>query len=502
MVSVSTKRTLLETIDIKKSFMGKVAIENINLNLYEGECHVLVGENGAGKSTLMKILSGVYQEDEGKILLNGKEVDIPNPKAAQNLGISIIHQEFNLIPELTVGENIFLGRELTKGILLNDTSIYRKTKELIESIEVTINPRALVSELTVAEKQITEILKAVYVDSKIIIMDEPTASLSTNEVKKLFKIIRMFKEMGKGIIYISHHLEEFEEIADRISVLRDGSLVKEMGKGADVDKIVEHMVGRKIENLYPCKNKNFGDTLFRAHNISGIRGLSNINFTVKAGEIVGISGLMGSGQMDLARTLYGVSEMKSGYIEFNGKKHKKMSPKAALENGLAFVSEDRKDEGLIQMMSITFNITMSSLKSVLDKWGLLKIKNEVQVSKIYMDRLSIKANDPMQEVVFLSGGNQQKVVFGRVLFSNPDIIILCEPTRGVDVNAKVQIYKLINSLVHEKKGVILISSDLPEIIGLSNRVLVMNKGKIVHEVKEDKITQEEIMYYSTIGGSN
>ena len=452
MVLVSTKDTLLETINIKKSFMGKVAIENINLNLYEGECHVLVGENGAGKSTLMKILSGVYKEDKGKILLNGKEVDIPNPKAAQNLGISIIHQEFNLIPELTVGENIFLGRELTKGILINDVSIYRKTKELIESLGVTINPRSLVSELTVAEKQITEILKAVYVDSKIIIMDEPTASLSTNEVNKLFEIIRMFKERGKGIIYISHHLEEFEEVADRISVLRDGSLVKEMGKGADVDQIVENMVGRKIENLYPPKNNDFGETLFQAHNISGIRGLSNINFTVKEGEILGISGLMGSGQMDLARTLYGVSEMKSGYIEFNGRKHKKMSPQVALENGLAFVSEDRKDEGLIQMMPIAFNISMSSLKSILDKWGMLKTKNEIQVAKDYMDRLSIKANDPMQEVVFLSGGNQQKVVFGKVLFSNPDIIILCEPTRGVDVNAKVQIYKLINSLVHAKKG--------------------------------------------------
>jgi ribose transport system ATP-binding protein len=498
---IEKKVPLLKTISIKKSFMDNVALGNISMCLYSGECLALVGENGAGKSTLMKILSGVYRKDEGEIYIKGKPIDITNPKLAQTLGISIIHQEFNLIPELTVAENIFLGREKTKGFIINDTDIYNETQKLLEYVNVSINPRSLIRELTIAEKQITEILKALSLNADIIIMDEPTASLNLNEVNKLFQIIHKLKSEGKGVIYISHRLEELKTISDRIAVLRDGVLVKELDKEADIDTIIEYMVGRKIENLYPEVNIDIGRTILEVHNLSGAGNLKNINLSVKEGEIVGISGLMGSGQTQLARCLYGMTEITEGDIIIRGKKSsKKISPKRSIENGVVLISEDRKDEGLILGMSIANNVTLSNLKLVSNRAQFINSQKEISTAEDYTNQLKIKSRNSLQEVMLLSGGNQQKVVFAKVLFSGPEVIIMCEPTRGVDVNAKVEIYKLINEFVKEKKAVILISSELPEVLGLSNRVLVMYNGEIVKELRgKEEMTQEKVMYYATGG---
>ncbi len=494
--------TLLKTTNIRKSFMDNVALGDVSLSLFSGECLALVGENGAGKSTLMKILSGVYKKDSGRIYVKEQEVDITNPKMAQELGISIIHQEFNLIPDLTVAENIFLGREKVKGIFIDSSDIYKQTQQLLDHVKVNINPKSFVRELTIAEKQITEIVKALSLNAEIIIMDEPSASLNINEVSQLFEIIKKLKDEGKGIIYISHRLEELMVIADRVSVLRDGILVKELAKGAEIDEIIEYMVGRKIENLYPDINSEVGKSIFEVNNLSATDQITEINFSVREGEIIGIAGLMGSGQTQLARALYGMSEVTNGHMTINGEMYKNPTPKKSIEKGLGLVSEDRKDEGLVFGMSIASNITLSNLTPTLNGIKLIDEKKELSIADQYKEKLGIRAVNCMQEAILLSGGNQQKVVLSKVLLSNPNVIIMCDPTRGVDINAKVEIYKLIHQFILEKKAVILISSELPEILGLSNRVLVMAKGKIVAEFSHEEATQEKIMYYATGGSSS
>ncbi|WP_411002370.1 sugar ABC transporter ATP-binding protein [Paenibacillus sp. TH7-28] len=490
---------LLETQNIQKSFMGHVALGDVSFSLRGGECLALVGENGAGKSTLMKILSGVYKRDHGLIKIKGQEVQIGDPKAAQRLGISIIHQELQLIPDLTVYENIFLGREPGRAGIINDAKMIHETRKLLESIEVAIDPKSLVRQLTIAEQQVVEISKALSQNADIIIMDEPTASLSLTEVQQLFGIIHQLKREGKGIIYISHRLEELRVIAERICVLRDGTLVKELPCDAEVDEIIEHMVGRKITNLYPELNSEIGNCLLEVDNLSDSQMLSDVSMQIREGEVVGVSGLMGSGQIQLARALYGLTKRIKGEIRLEGQSYKNPSPQRSIRLGLGLVSEDRKDEGLVLGMSIASNTTLSNLESALNKFGMIDSRKENRIAEQYRGKLKIKSVNCSQEVILLSGGNQQKVVLAKVMLTNPKVIIMCEPTRGVDVNAKVEIYNLIDHFVREKKAVLLISSELPEILGLSHRVLVMDKGKIVAEFSHQEATQEKIMYYATGG---
>lgn len=490
---------LLETQNIRKSFMGHVALGDVSFSLRGGECLALVGENGAGKSTLMKILSGVYKRDHGLIKVKGQEVQISDPKAAQRLGISIIHQELQLIPDLTVYENIFLGREPGKAGVINDTKMIRQARELLDSIEVDIDPKSLVRQLTIAEQQVVEISKALSQNADIIIMDEPTASLSLTEVQQLFGIIHRLKAEGKGIIYISHRLEELRVIAERICVLRDGTLVKELPCDAEVDEIIEHMVGRKITNLYPELNPQIGKCLLEAENLSDNQMLSDVSLQVREGEVVGVSGLMGSGQIQLARALYGLTKKIKGEIKIEGMSYKNPTPQKSIALGIGLVSEDRKDEGLVLGMSIASNTTLSNLRPALNRFRMIDSRKENRIADQYRGKLKIKSVNSMQEAILLSGGNQQKVVLAKVMLTNPKIIIMCEPTRGVDVNAKVEIYNLIDQFVREKKGILLISSELPEILGLSHRVLVMDKGRVVAEFPHQEATQEKIMYYATGG---
>jgi len=493
------RKKLLKTNNIKKTFKGNVALKDVSFSLFEGECIALVGENGAGKSTLMKILSGVYENQEGKIFIKEKLIDKLNPKKAQQLGISIIHQEFNLIPDLTVYENVFLGREKEKNGLIDKSFLRFETQKLIDYIGVNINPDETVNTLSVAEKQIVEIVKSLSTNAEVIIMDEPSAALNTREVEKLFEIIYQLKNEGKGIIYISHRLEELSNIVDRIYVLRDGALVKELGLDATISEIVKHMVGRDVENLYPKVNKKIGKVILEVNNLTDFGQLNNINFEVREGEIVGIAGLEGSGQLDLAKLLYGTSKMKRGYIKIKENKLIKTSPYKSIKNGIGMISEDRKDEGLFLQMSLAFNTTLSSMSKILNSFRLISNKKEKKESEEAVKSLKIKTDDINQSVLLLSGGNQQKVVLAKVLMSNPDVIIMCEPTRGVDINAKKEIYKLLSEFVQEGKAIILISSDLPEVIEMSNRVLVMSRGEISASFSHNQATQENIMYYATGG---
>src|SRR5699024_1403644 len=355
------RKKLLKTNNIKKTFKGNVALKDVSFSLFEGECIALVGENGAGKSTLMKILSGVYENQEGKIFIKEKLIDKLNPKKAQQLGISIIHQEFNLIPDLTVYENVFLGREKEKNGLIDKSFLRFETQKLIDYIGVNINPDETVNTLSVAEKQIVEIVKSLSTNAEVVIMDEPSAALNTREVEKLVEIIYQLKNEGKGIIYISHRLEELSNIVDRIYVLRDGALVKELGLDATISEIVKHMVGRDVENLYPKVNKKIGKVILEVNNLTDFGQLNNINFEVREGEIVGIAGLEGSGQLDLAKLLYGTSKMKRCYIKIKENKLIKTSPYKSIKNGIGMISEDRKDEGLFLQMSLAFNTTLSSM---------------------------------------------------------------------------------------------------------------------------------------------
>src|SRR5699024_834132 len=435
----------------------------------------------------------------GKIFIKEKLIDKLNPKKAQQLGISIIHQEFNLIPDLTVYENVFLGREKEKNGLIDKSFLRFETQKLIDYIGVNINPDETVNTLSVAEKQIVEIVKSLSTNAEVIIMDEPSAALNTREVEKLFEIIYQLKNEGKGIIYISHRLEELSNIVDRIYVLRDGALVKELGLDATISEIVKHMVGRDVENLYPKVNKKIGKVILEVNNLTDFGQLNNINFEVREGEIVGIAGLEGSGQLDLAKLLYGTSKMKRGYIKIKENKLIKTSPYKSIKNGIGMISEDRKDEGLFLQMSLAFNTTLSSMSKILNSFRLISNKKEKKESEEAVKSLKIKTDDINQSVLLLSGGNQQKVVLAKVLMSNPDVIIMCEPTRGVDINAKKEFYKLLSEFVQEGKAIILRSSDVPEVIPMRSCSLIMNRSESCASMSYSQSTQENIMYYATGG---
>lgn len=485
---------LLQMKSITKTFPGVMALENVHFDLKKGEVHALLGENGAGKSTLIKILAGIYCMDTGEILIDGVKKCIENVNNAKELGISVIHQEISLVPKLSVANNIMLGTE-GKKIFLNFKQRFEKADKAMKELDFDINVGARVDTLSIAQQQIVEIVRALSTNNaKIIVMDEPTASISEKDAEKLFKTIEKLKENGIGIIYISHRMEEVMKIADRITVFRDGKYIDtKYVKDTKLSEIVEMMVGRQIEEMYHYNIKTVGDIVLEMKNISN-NNLKNVNFELRKGEVHGLYGLIGSGRTELAQVLFGIDEYK-GEIKLNGKVIHLTKTKDAMKNGIALVPEDRKTEGLILSNTIKFNSTITVLEKYMKYLRIIKIKANEILDK-YKSKLKIKYNTTLQCVGNLSGGNQQKIVLSKWLATKPEILILDEPTKGIDIGAKSEIYNLIFELIAEGVSIILISSELPQIINLCTRVSVMREGRVVGTIERKSFKQEKIFEYA------
>ncbi|PAB60501.1 ribose ABC transporter ATP-binding protein RbsA [Anaeromicrobium sediminis] len=490
-------KKILTMKNIIKEFPGVRALSGVDFNIYEGEVMALLGENGAGKSTLMKILTGVYEKTSGQIFLEGKEVNFSNTRDSQEANIGIIHQELNLIPELSVAENMFLGREpVNKFKRIDWKTLKEESQKLLDTLNVNIKPDDLVSTLSIGKQQMIEIGKALSLDAKIIIMDEPTDALTDKETETLFKVIRSLKAQGKSIVYISHRLEEIFEICDRVTILRDGKFIDEKEiEHIDQNEMIEKMVGRKISEQFPSVKVDRGPLSLELENVSN-KYIKGINFKLHKGEIVGISGLMGAGRTELAKTIYGAYEISSGKILLEGKELNIKSPEEAINYGIAYVSEDRKKDGLILDLSVKENMSISSLKNHYSMLSKINKNKESEEVNYYVKSMNIKTPNADTIIKNLSGGNQQKVCISKNLMCSPKILILDEPTRGIDVGAKKEIYDLINKLKKEGLSIIMISSEIPEILGLSDRILVMHEGRITKELKREEATQERIMTYA------
>lgn len=474
-------------------------IDGVDFSLNEGEVHVLVGENGAGKSTLMKVLGGIIPPDEGKIVLEGCEVCFRDPREARSHGIGFIHQELNLCQNLDVAHNIYLGREPLKNGLADKKAMYRKSKELLLSLGFDIDPKTMMHNLSTAQQQIIEIAKALSYESRIVIMDEPTASLSKKEIDMLFHLVRDMKSKGISIIYISHRFEELLEIGDRITVLRDGRYIGTLSMSEfDYDTVIKMMVGRTLKEMYKCSHCVRKETVLEVNGLKISGRTEPIHLNVRMGEIVGLGGLVGSGRTELAQSIFGARTFKEGEIKYFGKDITRCNPNKLIKQGLLYLTEDRKKEGLILSMSIKENITLAALGSLFKNYFIgRKVENKVAEQK--SKELNIVSKSVYQIVNTLSGGNQQKVVLAKWLTSKPKLLILDEPTRGIDVNAKSEIYKIIDRIASEGVAVLMISSELPELIGMSDRVYVMRNGTIAGEIKnKEEMTQERILEY-TIG---
>lgn len=485
---------LLSLENIDKSFPGVKALSQASLRVYPGKVMALMGENGAGKSTLMKVLTGIYPKDAGQISFLGKPVSFNQPGASKEAGIGIIHQELNLIPQLSIAENIFLGREFISKIgCINWRKMYAEADLLLARLKLNYNSRRLVSDLSIGEQQMVEIASVLSYQSKVIIMDEPTDALTDTETQALFDVIRELKAQGCGIVYISHRLNEIFDICDDVTVMRDGQFIAECPV-ADLNEeaLIEMMVGRKLSEQYPRVPPLLGECCLRVENVSG-HGVSNVSFSVHEGEIVGVAGLMGSGRTELMKMIYGALPMSSGKLTLLGQSLNYSQPQGALEAGIVYVSEDRKKEGLILGMSVKENMTLTALRYFSHAWGTLKRGEEKQSVDEFIAQFSIKTPSMEQRIGLLSGGNQQKVAIARALMTQPKVLILDEPTRGVDVGAKKEIYQLINQFKQDGLSVILVSSDMPEILGMSDRVLVLHEGKLTGYFPIEHATQENIM---------
>lgn len=488
----------LELRGVEKSFPGVKALSNVNFSVKKGTVHVLCGENGAGKSTLMKIINGIYQPDNGQILMNGKEVKIHNPIEARKLGISMIFQELNYIPEITVEQNLFLGCEPVNKLGAVDwKEIRKRTVELMKQENLVYGPETKLKDLTVSDIQMLEILKAISYDSDVIIMDEPTSAITNREVEVLFKKIADLKAKGVSIIYISHKMEEIFRIADEITILRDGSVIDTLpASELTIDKVISLMVGRTITNVYPKEQVPIGDVVLEVEGLTQGQTFNDVNFTVRAGEIVGFAGLMGAGRTEVARAIFGLDPITAGKIKIKGREVTIKSVEDSIENGMVMLSEDRKRFGIIPMRSVLENVSLPNLRLFIKK-GRLHARNENNTVKTYCNRMRVKTPTLETSIDSLSGGNQQKVVLAKWMLRNPDILIVDEPTRGIDVGAKFEIYKLMTDLAREKKAVIMISSELPELLGMCDRIYVMAKGRIMGELGLPDFTQENIMKLAT-----
>jgi len=488
----------MEGIDI--TFPGVHALKNCDFDLRRGEVHALVGENGAGKSTLMKILAGIYSKDKGAIFYKGEDVNISSPNAAQQMGISMVHQELNLMPHLTAAQNIFIGREPLKGFLLDENTLNDKANDIFEMMHLQVNPRKKVADMTVAKQQMVEIAKALSFNADVLVFDEPSAALTDVEISELFRIIRQLKKDGVGIIYITHRLEELKEISDRITVLRDGAYVDTVKtKEATIDQIIKMMVGRVIYESKPEIPENPSeDIVLEVRNLSREKELKNINFQLKKGEILGFAGLVGAGRTEVARAIFGADPIDSGEIRVNNKKVNIKIPSDAVIHNIAYLSEDRKRYGLCLGLDVKTNIALTIFEKLSGFLGWIKAQNVYVIAKRIVEQLTIRTPSLDQKVKNLSGGNQQKLVVGKWLAKDADILIFDEPTRGIDVGAKQEIYSLLNDLAKKGKSIIMISSELPEILRMSHRVVVMCEGRITGELAYKDATQENIMQLATM----
>jgi len=489
---------ILQIRGIQKNFPGVRALNQVNLDLYPSEVHGLVGENGAGKSTLLKILSGALQKDEGEIRINSTPIAIPNPRASQDLGITVIYQDFNLIPHLSIARNIFLGHESQVGsrFFLNKKLLNQKSRELLTTLGIQLDPKRFIADLTVAEKQMVEIARALSLESKIVLMDEPSGPLSEHEVNFLFRIIQTLKENGVAIVYVSHRLEEIFQITDRVSVLRDGTLITTKPiSDIDLNEVIHLMVGREITDYFPKQIHGKGEVILE---VEGTGHNDRLQLTVHAGEVVGIAGLVGAGRTELAHSIFGVKPNRNVKLVLYNKRVRPRSPIEAIQLGIGMVPEDRKVQGIVTELSVRENITLP-LISELSRWLKIDRRRQNDVAQTQVNQLNIQTPSIHQITQNLSGGNQQKVVLAKWLAKRCQLLIMDEPTRGIDVGAKAEMYKLMNSLASEGKGILLISSDLPEVIAMSDRIYVMRDGQLIAELPGQTTSQETILQYITRG---
>jgi ribose transport system ATP-binding protein len=502
MTESKTNNIILQAKNISKTFGGIKALDDVSLDIYKGQVNAIVGENGAGKSTLMKVLTGIYHDYDGQIIQDEHKVTFANPKEAQENGIAIIHQELNLIPYLSVAENVFLGREFVNRLgLIDYKKMYGETKKLLERLDLNINPRVQVSSLRIGQQQIVEIAHALSLDTRIVIMDEPTSAISEHEIKVLFDLIRSLKAQGVAIVYITHKLDELFQIADSVTVLRDGKLVGSASiEDVTHDDIVRMMVGRDVKDFFVKEEVTKSKELLSVRDMclehprrQGDYVVGHVSFAVKAGEVLGLFGLMGAGRTELLETIFGLHpKNSSGDIFLNGRQIKISSPTDAINLGIGFITEDRKLEGLILQMSVAKSISLASIEQT-ERFGFLSKTLETQLAQDYVERLRIKTSSMEQIVENLSGGNQQKVVIAKWLATNPRILLLDEPTRGIDVNAKNEIYKLISELAQAGLAIVMVSSELPEIMAIADRIIVLSEGKQTAEFTLAQATEELIM---------
>ncbi|MBP9015430.1 MAG: sugar ABC transporter ATP-binding protein [Candidatus Atribacteria bacterium] len=490
---MSDEKEILRLEDICKSFPAVKALDQVSMSITAGEVRGLVGENGAGKSTLIKVITGAYDKDSGKIIFEGNEIIRNSPITSKKLGIYAVYQEVMVAPDLTIAENLFLGNQPKKGFVVDWGKMYQESEEFLRDIGLEVDVKRSIRELSVAEGRMVTVAKCLWQKPKLVIFDEPTAVLTQNETQILFRIIKDLKKRGIAIIYISHNLEEVFDICDTVTVLKDGKLVGTypVSELENVDKLIPLMVGRAIEEMYYKKDVEKGKELLRVENLSGKR-FQNIEINVRAGEIVGVFGLVGSGRTEIARAIYGADRFDKGKIVINGKEVSVRSPKDSLGSGLGYLPEDRRIQGIFPQQNVEFNINVINLDKVMTA-GIINYSKAYQQAQDYVDKLSIKVGSVQQKVSELSGGNQQKVIIARWLCKNPDILIFDEPTTGIDVGTKAEIYKLFSEILDEGKGIILISSYLPELIGLSDRIIVISNGEVAGEVERKDFSEEYLL---------
>ena len=490
---------VLEMENISKEFPGVKALDNVQLKLKPGTVHALMGENGAGKSTLMKCLFGIYEKNSGKILLDGVEVNFKSTKEALENGVSMVHQELNQVLQRNVLDNIWLGRYPMKGFFVDEKKMYNDTINIFKDLDIKVDPRKKVADLPIAERQMIEIAKAVSYKSKVIVMDEPTSSLTEKEVDHLFRIIKKLKESGVGIIYISHKMEEIKMISDEITILRDGKWIStnDVSK-ISTEQIISMMVGRDLTERFPKKDNKAKEMILEVKNLTALNqpSIQDVSFELYKGEILGIAGLVGSKRTEIVETIFGMRPKEHGEIILNGKTVKNKSPEDAIKNGFALVTEERRSTGIFSMLDVAFNSVISNLDRYKNKFRLLKNKDIEKDTKWIVDSMRVKTPSYSTKIGSLSGGNQQKVIIGRWLLTEPEVLMLDEPTRGIDVLAKYEIYQLMIDLAKKDKGIIMISSEMPELLGVTDRILVMSNGRVAGIVKTSETNQEEIMELS------
>ena len=490
---------VLEMENITKEFPGVKALDNVQLKLKPGTVHALMGENGAGKSTLMKCLFGIYEKDNGKILLDGVEVNFKSTKEALENGVSMVHQELNQVLQRNVLDNIWLGRYPMKGFFVDEKKMYEDTINIFKDLDIKVDPRKKVADLPIAERQMIEIAKAVSYKSKVIVMDEPTSSLTEKEVDHLFRIINRLKESGVAIVYISHKMEEIKMISDEITILRDGKWIStnDVSK-ISTEQIISMMVGRDLTERFPKKDNTVKEMILEVKNLTALNqpSIQDVSFELYKGEILGIAGLVGSKRTEIVETIFGIRPKEKGEIILNGKTVKNKNPEDAIKNGFALVTEERRSTGIFSMLDIAFNSVISNLDRYKNKFRLLKNKDMEKDTKWIVDSMRVKTPSYTTKIGSRSGGNQQKVIIGRWLLTEPEVLMLDEPTRGIDVLAKFEIYQLMIDLAKKDKGIIMISSEMPELLGVTDRILVMSNGRVAGIVKTSETNQEEIMELS------